>query len=284
MNDKKLHIDNNTDNSGEQEKFFRISEPAYNKSKDEILNDILNKIETKNHTSIKISPVYYSAAAVILLLISLGLLMRFYSQSISSPKGKHMVYILPDNSKITLNAETKISYHPFWWFMKREVKIDGEAFFEVSKGEKFEVKSEMGTTAVLGTSFNVLARNKRYKVDCFTGKVKVSSNTKEELILTPSYSAEIQVNGNIKLSKFSPQKNDKGWINNMFNFNAVPLREVLKEVERQFNIRIEADIADDLIYTGNFSSDRSVEETLNVLCKPFGLEYEKINNRIYRLK
>ncbi len=284
MNDKKLHIDN-TDNSGKEEKFFRMSEPAYNKSKDEVLSNILNTIDTATQpNSRKLYPAFYWAAAIIILLISMGIIMRFYSHNITSPKGQHMVYVLPDNSKITLNAESQISYYPYWWFMKREVKLTGEAFFEVTKGEKFEVKSDMGSTAVLGTSFNILARNHNYKVDCFTGKVKVSSNTNEEIILTPSYSAEIQNDGSIKMSKFSSQKNDIGWINNMFNFNAVPLKEVLKEVERQFNITIEADIPENLIYTGNFSSNRSIEETLNLLCKPFGLEFRKIKNNVYRLK
>lgn len=284
MNDKNLHIDN-TENSGEEEKFFSMSEPAYNKRKDKVLSDILNKIESENQQikSRRLNPLIYSAAAVILLLISLGFIMRFYTINIKSPKGEHMVFTLPDDSKVTINAETEISYHPLWWRFKREVKLTGEAFFEVTKGEKFEVKSDMGSTAVLGTSFNILARNSNYKVDCFTGKVKVNSHTNEEIILTPSYTAEIQNDGSIKMSKFSTQKNDIGWINNMFNFNAVPLTEVLKEVERQFNITIEADIPEDLIYTGNFSSDRSVEETLNLLCKPFGLEFRKIRNNVYRL-
>jgi len=284
LNDKNLHIDN-SGNPDEEEKFFGMSEPAYNKTKDEVLNNILNKLDSENQTvkSRKLNPLLYSAAAVILLLISVSLIMRFYTININSPKGEHMVYTLPDDSKVTINAETEISYHPLWWRFNREVKLTGEAFFEVTKGEKFVVKSDIGSTAVLGTSFNILARNSNYKVDCFTGKVKVSSNTNEVIVLTPSYSAEIQNDGSIKMTKFSPQKNDIGWINNMFNFNAVPLKEVLKEVERQFNITIEADIPGDLIYTGNFSSDRSVEETLNLLCKPFGLEFRKIKNNVYRL-
>ncbi|PLX08352.1 MAG: iron dicitrate transport regulator FecR [Marinilabiliales bacterium] len=285
MNDKNLHIDN-SGNPGEEEKFFGMSEPAYNKTKDEVLNNIFNEVESENQAfkTRRSYPLLYSAAAVILVLISVSLIMRFYTININSPRGEHMAYTLPDNSNVILNAESQLSFHPYWWFLTREVKLEGEAFFEVTKVEKFDVKSYMGTTSVLGTSFNVFARSNVYKVDCFTGKVKIKSNTREELILTPSYSAEVQDDGSIKLSKFSENKNEKDWVNNMFNFNAVPFKKVLAEVERQFNIKIETDITDEFIYTGNFSANRSIDETLNLLCKPFGLEYEKINNKVYRLK
>lgn len=282
MNDKNLHIEKN--NSEKENVFLSSSEPQYRKSKEQALSEVLNRIETEKTISVRFRSPYFYAAAVIILLLGLVITMRYYTTTITSQRGEHLVYALPDDSKVSINAESQLSYNPYWWFMERHVKLSGEAFFEVSKGEKFEVKSELGTTSVLGTSFNVFARSNNYKVDCFTGKVKVKSNSKEELILTPSYSAEILSDGSIKLSKFSDTKSEIDWINNMFSFNAVPLKEVLREVERQFNIRIEANISDDLIYSGNFSSERSVEETLNLLCKPFALEYEKINKKVYRLK
>ncbi len=283
MNDNNLHIDNNLGNK-EFDDFLANAEVDYDKSKEDIWNQLSNDIAQKPKPKRSLSrPVLISMAAVVLVLFGIYSFMKFYSISIKSDRGQHIVYALPDGSKVSLNAESKIKYHPYWWQFERKIDFEGEAFFEVEKGSAFQVKSKAGKTIVLGTSFNIYSREGHYNVDCMTGKVKVVSPEKFEVILTPSYSAEIQSDGQIFVSKFSEQIESSEWINNMFSFTSVPLVEVLKELERQFNIEIDADISEDLIYTGYFSADRNIEEILDLLCKPFGLQFEKITNQEYRL-
>ncbi len=283
MNDKNLHIEDDLSNSNFDD-FFKKSEVDYNKSKEDVWNQLAKDIDKKPIAKRKISMhTIISMAAVILVLFSVYAFLKYYTLSVQSAKGQHLVYSLPDGSKVSLNAESTIKYHPYWWRFSRQIDFEGEAFFEVEKGSKFQVKSKAGKTIVLGTSFNIYSRKGNYNVDCMTGKVKVVSPEKFEVILTPSYSAEIQDNGQIYVSKFSEQIKTSEWINNMFSFTSVPLVKVLKEVERQFDIEIEANISTDLIYTGHFSANRNIEETLDLLCKPFGLEFEKITERKYRL-
>jgi ferric-dicitrate binding protein FerR (iron transport regulator) len=284
LNDRDLHIKKLTP---AEEDFFAKVEPDFEISAADVLSNMMDNID--NETSKTISrklnfKVYYPVAAIIIVLLAVGAIMRFYTENLQSARGEHLVFSLPDGSKVSLNAQSSLKYHPYWWWNKRELKLDGEAFFEVSKGEKFTVVSRLGKTVVLGTSFNIFSRNDKYKVDCYSGKVKVVSNKNKEVILTPSYSAEIQNDGNVKLKKFEGNKQANAWINKMFSFTSVPLTEVLMEVERQFNIIIEADIPADLIYTGNFSADISIDETLQLLCKPFDLKVQKINEGVYRLK
>jgi len=62
--------------------------------------------------------------------------MRFYTQTITVPKGHHLVAQLPDGSTVDLNADTKLSYHPYWWRFARTVNFEGEGFFKVKKGKK----------------------------------------------------------------------------------------------------------------------------------------------------
>jgi len=283
LNDKNLHIDKLT---GAQDDFFAKAEPDFERSADDVLNNLMGKLgnETSNTISRTLSFKVYAVAAIMVILLSVGAIMRFYTTNIRSARGEHLVFSLPDGSSISLNAQSSIAYHPYWWWSKRELKLDGEAFFEVTKGEEFTVVSRLAKTMVLGTSFNIFARKGKYKVDCYTGKVRVVSNKNKEVILTPSYSAEIQDDGNVLLKKFGDKKHGSGWMNKMFSFTSVPLVEVIKEVERQFDITIEGDISADLVYTGNFSANRNVDETLQLLCKPFGLEFQKVDDRVYRLK
>lgn len=279
MNDKNLHIDNNLSNKNFED-FFSKAEIDYNKSKEEVWEQLAMDIDKKPIVKRKISrPHFISMAAVFIALFSIYAFIKYYTISIKSAKGQHLVYNLPDNSKVSLNAESSIKYHPYWWRFSRQIDFEGEAFFEVEKGSEFTVKSKAGKTIVLGTSFNIYSRKGIYNVACMSGKVKVVSPEKFETILTPSYSAEIQSNGQIHVSKFSEQTKASEWIDNMFSFTSVPLVQVLDEVERQFNIEIEANISNDLIYTGRFSANKNINEILELLCMPFGLEYEKLTEK-----
>ena len=283
MNDKNLHSDNNLGNEAFDD-FLNKVEVGHNKTKEDVWNQLAMDVNDKPIVNRRL-PMrsVYSIVATLLVLFSAFAFMKFYTLTIHSAKGEHIVYSLPDGSKVSLNAESTIKYQPYWWRFSRQIDFEGEAFFEVEKGNVFEVGSSAGKTSVLGTSFNIYSRNGAYNVDCMTGKVKVVSPEKVEVVLTPSYSASIQTNGQIYVSKFSEKIKSSEWINNMFSFTSVPLVEVLNEVERQFNIEIETNISMELIYTGHFSANRNIEETLDLLCKPFGLEFEKISEQKYRL-
>lgn len=123
----------------------------------------------------------FAVAAVFLLLLGTGVFLRFYTVDIQTVAGEHLLADLPDGSTVYLNAETTLSYNPYWWVFKRKINFEGEALFSVVKGKKFGVVSAHGTTAVLGTSFNVFARGIEYSVTCLSGSVKVTSTSKTAL-------------------------------------------------------------------------------------------------------
>lgn len=284
MNDKNLHSDNNL-NEDKLNNFFEKSEVTYSKSKEDIWDALNKNIDEElvlKRRFLNFNVILSVAASVIILFTAFAFL-RFYTLSIESSQGQHLVYNLPDGSKVQLNAESVLKFHPYWWWAARELSFEGEGFFEVEKGSEFLVNSKKGKTIVLGTSFNIYSRNGSYNVSCFSGKVKVVSPKKEEVVLVSSYSAEIQNNGQIFVKKFSDEIKSSDWIRNMFSFTSVPLKEVLLEVERQFDIQIETEISNNLIYTGNFSVERKAEDILKLLCKPFGLEFEKLDEHKYRI-
>jgi len=267
----------------DHEAFFSNLNIPYPKSKNDVWNELSEKIDKDiEKTTTLLKPKRHlfisSAAAMIIVLIGIAAFMRFYSVNIHSPGGQHLATVLPDGSTVHLNAETGISYKPYWWKFSRELELDGEAFFDVKKGKNFKVVSDNGITEVLGTSFNIFSRNNNYKVHCITGKVLVSSNFGEQKVLRPSYSVEIKGHSLKKIQKEEKIENVVAWIDNKFFFTGVPIKDVFEEIERQFDINIELKTSEKDKYTGNFERGSSPDEILDLICKPFGLMYQKKSN------
>ena len=281
MNYKNRHIKNNSDHLDKD--FFSNVEIPYSRSKNEIWNQINNKIENnkQEHTisitkaSVHKRRLFYSIAATLLIMLGTFSILRYYSTTIISPKDQHVSVTLPDGSTVTMNSNSTLTYYPLWWQLSRKVSLTGEAFFNIKKGNSFNVESSLGETFVLGTSFNIFSRDDKYRVACVTGKVKVVSITNEEAILSPNYHAEIIEDGNIKVTKKNNSSYATGWMEKMFDFTSIPLHDVINEIEYFYNITINTPEELDYYYTGFFSKQKPVEEVLNLLCKPFGLTFVK---------
>ena len=179
--------------------------------------------------------------------------------------------ILPDGSLVSMNAVSNITYVPGKWQEERTILLEGEAFFEVEKGSPFIVKTSLGQVEVLGTSFNVEARDGIFRVNCYTGKVKVTTSTGETTILTPQKGVVLQ-NGTLQERTIS-NRNDIAWQDQIHHFDNVPLDEVFTALERQYAIDVQypADIGKRQ-YAGFFKSN-DLEEALQTICWPLSLQF-----------
>jgi len=210
------------------------------KIKEEV--DPLKAITKKEETPIrKLRPMrwlgYVAAAAVAALLF-----FQVYNPttSVLNGKGDHLAHSLPDQSKIELNADSKIAYQAKNWSKERVVELEGEAFFEVEKGVSFKVVTPNGIVEVLGTSFNVNARNGNLVVDCKTGKVRVSAKGDQE-VLTPGKGTRLNDNKTALVDTYPSNVDQKmAWRNGQFYFENVTLAKVITELERQFDVHINA--------------------------------------------
>jgi len=174
-----------------------------------------------------------------------------------------------------MNAESSLKYYPLWWRFSREIKFEGEGFFKVQKGSRFRVRSDYGKTMVLGTSFNIYSRDNDYKVTCLTGRVRVVSKAKEKVVLNPKDHAEIGVNGRIGVQNNYNTNESTAWMNNMFIFTSESISNVFREIERQYDVSIHMGSNLDFQYSGYFSKEKSIDDVLSLICKPFGLIFEK---------
>ncbi|MBL4559560.1 MAG: FecR family protein [Labilibaculum sp.] len=259
-------------------------EVTYSKSKEDVWKELSKKTSAPAVPTkvIKMQWLKYAATACILLLLGFTGFINLYTKTIHCPKGEHLSVSLPDQSVVDLNANSSISYKPYWWKFSRKVKFEGEAFFKITKGSKFEIASNYGKTYILGTSFNIYARGNEYKVTCYTGKVKVVSTlTSDKILLLPNDHAFVTRNGKLELKKCPNTENKISWRNNLFLFTKTPLQLVFKEIELQYDINIVEKGKFNLPYTGNFAKEKSVESTLHKVCVPFGLKFIKGPNNNY---
>ncbi len=215
---------------------------------------------------------FYKIAAVLVVFIASGLFLFLNAPKTISTGYTEMASMeLPDESKVYLNADSRVKYKPSKWASQRKLDLQGEAFFEVKKGQKFTVETKQGSISVLGTKFNVNSRSGYFEVQCYEGAVKVNLEN-SEWILEKGKSLKMidgKVVGLQDIKHALP-----GWTYQESEFDAVPLKQVLTELERQFNIQIETrDVDLKQLFTGSFSHTNK-EIALQSVSIPLRLKYK----------
>lgn len=174
---------------------------------------------------------------------------------------------LPDGSVVHLNAESSVSFPKNGWNDIREVELVGEAFFVVKRGSSFSVLTDNGTVQVLGTSFNVRSRGEFMQVACKTGKVKVTSNSGlSEQIITPGLTVSIE-NGLVSEPLETRLDRIDSWRIGQYDYESIPLEQVLNEVKRLYMVEIEHDFSESELtspITTTFSSLKDAAQTIAV--------------------
>lgn len=211
-----------------------------------------------------------AAAAVVVLLVSVWFFVNSSDTNVTTSIAESTTAILPDNSSVVLNADSELSFDKDSWEEDREVILKGEAFFKVEKGSKFTVNTAPGEITVLGTQFNVKSRGNYFEVQCFEGRVAVDFNEKE-YILTPGkrfkfIDDKVTVDENLK-GKFPL------WTIAESNFDNIPLKEVVDEIERQYEVYFEIDNVDmTQEFTGSFTH-KNLDLALKSVMKPLGIDF-----------
>jgi len=211
-----------------------------------------------------------AAAAIIALLVYVNIsTSTSYDTNLKTDYAENSQELLPDGSIIDINAESEVAYSKAKWESDRRIKLNGEAYFSVKKGSKFTVVTDNGNVEVLGTSFNVFSRGNIFSVECETGKVSVTANGKE-VILTPNEGVRLDL-GQSELAKTDGSTKRSAWRRGSYDYKETELREVLDDVERHFNVKINMDdIPSDLNYNGQFSGT-NIDSVLHQVCWPLGL-------------
>ncbi|MDX1685961.1 MAG: FecR domain-containing protein [Saprospiraceae bacterium] len=212
-------------------------------------------------------------AATLALLIGLSLwwMSSPRLESASTHVAETRSVELPDGSMVNLNAESQLFFPTKNWEDKREVILQGEAFFEVAKGEKFAVKTDQGLVEVLGTSFNVFDRGQVFLVQCHSGKVRVRAEG-QVVLLEPGQKAQLLASGLIKSNfQVDPQKT---WMKGYFLYQDAKLSRVFDEIERQFDVNVITQGVDEGRRYSGFFMRKNLSEALQAICWPLRLNFD----------
>ncbi len=218
--------------------------------------------------------VVWKVAAVFAVLLSSYFYISTLDTSVKTEIAQTETFSLPDNSEVVLNAGSKITFNKKKWTNSRELSLDGEAYFKVTKGNKFSVKTVEGIVSVLGTQFNVFARDGLFVVACYEGLVSVAFN--DTLLKVPAGSKVQIENGKLVMNK-TTENHSPVWLLNESSFENGPLQMVVKELERQYPVNVSLENIDSTKrFTGTFTH-KNLELALKSICEPLQLHY-KINN------
>lgn len=215
----------------------------------------------------------YRVAAVIVIAIGLFFVTKpMATTSETAANGQQNIFLLPDQSEVTLNSGSQIEYKKWNWDNNRSLELQGEAFFKVAKGKTFDVNTDQGKVTVVGTQFNVKSRKQRFEVICFEGKVKVENNN-QIVFLTKGQSIFFDQGKKIANPVVADTK--PSWMNYQISFYAEPLESVVAELGRQYDIKINYNTKDSQQqFTGTIPAG-DMEMALQIISSAYNFKYTK---------
>ncbi|MCC8408178.1 DUF4974 domain-containing protein [Mucilaginibacter sp. UR6-1] len=185
----------------------------------------------------------------------------------STPKGGQYNIILPDGTRVFLNAASTLTYPSYFSGSERLVSLTGEAYFEVAKNKSmpFRVRSQGQTVEVLGTHFNInaYADEQSIKTTLLEGAVKVLNNT-SSVTITPGQQAV--VTGNTITRHDVDTGEETAWKDGVFAFEDADLRSVMRQISRWYDVDVVYDdnLPDDKFY-GEISRNSKLSEVFKIL-------------------
>ena len=204
-----------------------------------------------------------------------------------SPPGQRTKIILDDGTLVWLNARTTLLYASDF-SQNRHVTINGEAFFEVAANPKkpFTVATQRVNITALGTKFNVSCypENDETQIALIEGSVKVWDESGRALILKPQQQALYSSN---RLSAQPIEHEDYFlWTKGVYSFVNEPLTDVVKKLERYYDIKIEitAPLVLDDEFTGKFRQQDGVDMILRMIQHLHPFKIEKNEEKIVLTK
>lgn len=205
-----------------------------------------------------------------------------------TPLGAKYKIVLPDGTRVWLNAGSSLRYPMAFDTEERRVQLKGEGYFEVQKVSRgagkvpFYVETPTQIVQVLGTEFNISAYDddQVVRTTLISGKVNVSdrSNRLQET-LNPGEQA-VQVNGgSFKVMKVNTESSIS-WKNGNFMFEDMYLRDIMKQLCRWYNVEIDESQIPQTRYNIFISRNETLQSVLNMLGSTGNLKFQLNNNRI----
>jgi transmembrane sensor len=267
--------------------YFSVSN--INSDREKIKDQIIR--QTSHTTKTVTFPSWlFRVAAVLALPIMLGIGWYLGATKISNetqlcevtaPKGQISKCVLADGTEVWLNAGSTIKYDPSLRGDSREVMLDGEAYFKVSKskGKSFVVSTKHAQIKVLGTIFNLKA---------YSGENKVETTLEEGIVefsLNGSATKPVELNPGEQLVYSVSEKTitlgkvetylHTAWKDGKFVFKDADLKSIIAELERLYDVRIHVknERLLELRFRGMFEYEENIFNALEALEQTTNMKY-----------
>ncbi|HZL11865.1 MAG TPA: FecR domain-containing protein [Prolixibacteraceae bacterium] len=242
---------------------------------------------------------FFRYAAILILLVGVPVLTFYIGKQNSVSSNSSLKYttvvaengqiskiILPDSSIVWLNSGTTLTYDNNYSFKNRNLDLKGQAFLEVRKNKNLPLIVASGNlrVKVLGTRFDVNAypADDHFKVTLESGHVELlnSSDKSFKYKLNPGEMADYELaSGKLEITPVKSQ-NYVSWKNGELNFVDTPMAEVIKRLERKFNVEIEVVHANvyNSVFNANFKNE-NLKEILEYIKFSCPITYQLIQEK-----
>ena len=229
--------------------------------------------------------LYYAACICLIFMAGIGtnyLLSTSSSEklltySLETPRRAKLKFNLPDGSIVWLNAASTLCYNNQFGITNRDLSLQGEGYFEISKNPELPlvVVSGEAKVKVLGTKFNVhaYAEDEKTTTTLESGSVVVQKANNEDIItLTPNEQLEYDNPSGEFNKKIIDASVYSGWTRGELNFAAMTLSDIFITIERIYDIHIivPPHLATTDVYTIKFKQKAPIKEIMNIVTKTIG--------------
>ena len=263
---------------------------------DKSLNDFKTRIAEKKHKiqadKREARRVYWLKITVVAalfagILFGVGFMGLKITENLShdfvvmTKSGERAQAVLPDGTKVWLNAESKVDYHKSFFSSERRVSMNGEVYFEVTKDKHapFIVNSKNIDTKVLGTKFNIRANaeDEWVTTTLLEGSVLVTASGMKEVHMKPDQ--QLRVNSSTmksELNDCTDADESIGWIEGKLHFEQVTLKEIMSTLAKYYKVNII--FADEKLqeqkFTCDFDLSDSIHQILSLLSLTNKFDYQ----------
>lgn len=208
--------------------------------------------------------------------------------TIKTPMSGKFQFILPDGSAVWLNTDSELSYPQSFGHSAREVKLIGEAYFEVAKQQEnnrhipFVVRSNQQDVKVLGTKFNITAypNDRISTTTLIEGAVEVTARSKTEtLLLRPNEQTVISSTGMEKNPVHSADIT--AWMEGYIVLRELDLPSIARIIERNYGVSfVDKNLPSDVKISGELQTDVNLKDLLHTLQINTGIKFKREGRRI----
>jgi len=198
---------------------------------------------------------------------------------ISTPRGGQYQVILPDGSKVWLNAASSLRFPTAFTGKERSVMLTGEAYFDIAPNKNMPFKVQAGDTKVevLGTHFNIMAYENEDRVNTtlLDGSIRVSGQSGEGLKLSPGQQATLHTRSGAITTHEVDTESVVAWKNGNFQFDGNDVQNLMRQLERWYDVDVHyAGKTPEGHYSGTVGRDKSLLKVLRIFEEEGDLKFK----------